>query len=121
MKKKSSEERKMYFCVMSEKNISAGETLVLGTNSRGDLVCCFIDGTFVGFVSAKQPEGCMSFWDIASSVGKNRVLCKVANKGRQSAYSAKRQQSFYPPRIRKSGRTGLRNADFRVILVYNTP
>ena len=44
---------------MSEKNISAGETLVLGTNSRGDLVCCFIDGTFVG---------------------KNRVLCKVAIK-----------------------------------------
>jgi hypothetical protein len=80
MKKKSSEERKMYFCVMSEKNISAGETLVLGTNSRGDLVCCFIDGTFVGFVSAKQPEGCMNFWDIASSVGKNRVLCKVAIK-----------------------------------------
>lgn len=70
----------MYFCVMSEKNISAGETLVLGTNSRGDLVCCFIDGTFVGYVSAKQPEGCMNFWDIASSVGKNRVLCKVAIK-----------------------------------------
>ncbi|MDD7158134.1 MAG: hypothetical protein PUH99_03950 [Firmicutes bacterium] len=70
----------MYFCVMSEKNIQAGETLVLGINSRGDLVCCLIDGTFVGFVSAKQPDGCLGFWEIASSVGRNRVLCKVAIK-----------------------------------------
>ena len=70
----------MYFCILSDKNISAGETLVLGTNSRGDLVCCLIEGTFVGYVSAKQPEGCLDFWEIASSVGKNRVLCKVAIK-----------------------------------------
>lgn len=111
----------MYFCVMSEKNISAGETLVLGTNSRGDLVCCFIDGTFVGFVSAKQPEGCMSFWDIASSVGKNRVLCKVAIKAGKVLILQSDSKVFTRRGIRKSGRTGLRNADFRVILVYNTP
>lgn len=107
---------------MSEKNISAGETLVLGTNSRGDLVCCFIDGTFVGFVSAKQPEGCMSFWDIASSVGKIAFCAKFCDKGRQSGLFCKATAKFLPAlRIRKSGRTGLRNADFRVILVYNTP
>lgn len=70
----------MYFCIMTEKNVKAGEVMVLKCNRWGELGCCLIDGTFIGYVCDKQPEGCMSFWDIASAVGASRVLCNVAVK-----------------------------------------
>ena len=63
-----------------EQNIAVGEVVVLLRNLRGELSCYLMDGTYVGYVCGKQPDGCMSFWDIAADIGSNRVLCKVAIK-----------------------------------------
>lgn len=70
----------MYFCITTEKNVKAGEVMVLKCNCRGEMICCLIDGTFVGYLCDRQPDGCLGFWEIASAIGSERVLCNVAVK-----------------------------------------
>ena len=70
----------MFFCIMAIRNIKIGEVAVLKRNPRGELACYLIDGTYIGYVCGKQPDGCIGFWDMASAVGDKRILCTVAIK-----------------------------------------
>lgn len=70
----------MYFCIMCDRNIATGEVAVLKRNNHGELCCYLIDGTYVGYVCSKQPDGCVDFWDIAANIGANKILCTVTIK-----------------------------------------
>ena len=70
----------MFFCIMAVRNVRVGEVTVLKRNVRGEVCCYLLDGTYVGYLCGKQPDGCMSFWDIVSDLGASKILCTVAIK-----------------------------------------
>ncbi|HIW05395.1 MAG TPA: hypothetical protein H9690_05165 [Firmicutes bacterium] len=91
----------MFFCVMTDRNIKAGEVTVLKYNNRGELACYLIDGTFVGYVSAKQPDGCLSFWEIASSAGGRKILCNVAIRAGRVLIMKSDSKAFERRKVRR--------------------
>ena len=59
--------------------------LVPGYGAQGGIGAFLIGGERVGTLSGRQPEGCLSYWSIASALYNNRVLCDVAVRSGASA------------------------------------
>lgn len=70
----------MYFCIAALTNVSVGEMAILKRGQGGELGCYLLDGTYIGYVCGRQPEGCMDFWEMASEIGSKKIICNVAIK-----------------------------------------
>ncbi len=70
----------MYFCIAALINVNVGETAILKRGTDGELGCYLLDGTYIGYVCGKQPEGCLDFWEMASLLGSKKIICDVAIK-----------------------------------------
>ena len=60
--------------------VSIDEPLVIRSDNLGGIGVYAISGELVGYLAGSQPEGCIDYFTIASSLFSNRVLCKVAIK-----------------------------------------
>lgn len=68
----------MYLFIDLEREVKAGEVVVIRSDNMGGIGAFLIDGSRVGSLSGTQPEGCLNYWTIASAIYNNRVLCDVA-------------------------------------------
>lgn len=91
----------MYFCIMSNRNLKVGEVAVLKFGNDGQLGCYLIDGTFAGHVCARQPEGCMSFWEIASAVGNKKIISFAAIKAGKVIIMQSNSKAFERRAVRR--------------------
>lgn len=65
----------MYVCVSCTGNLRAGDIVILEKdNSFGEVAAKMIGGGIVGFVTDRQPEGCVSREFIENRIGGSRVL-----------------------------------------------
>lgn len=75
----------MYLFIDLEREVKAGEVVVIRSDDMGGIGAFLIGGERVGTLSGRQPEGCLSYWSIASALYNNRVLCDVAVRSGASA------------------------------------
>ena len=65
----------MYVCVSCTGNLRAGDIIILEKDEYfGEVAAKKIGGGIVGFVTDRQPEGCVSRSFIESRIGANRVI-----------------------------------------------
>lgn len=65
----------MYVCVSNSGNLRAGDIVILEKSSDfGEVAARMIGGGIVGFVTDRQPEGCVSKEFVESRIGDNRVI-----------------------------------------------
>ena len=76
--KKVKEHEIMYLFIDLEREVKAGEVVVIRSDNMGGIGAFLIGGTRVGSLSGNQPEGCLDYWTIACAIYNNRVLCDVA-------------------------------------------
>ena len=70
----------MYICIDLIKNINLNDIVVIKVDCNGGIGVFDIGGKRVGNISSERPEGCLSYWNIASNIYNNRILAKVAIK-----------------------------------------
>ena len=68
----------MYLFIDLEREIKAGEIVIIRSDGMGGVGAFLIGGTRIGSLSGNQPEGCLDYWTIVSTIYNNRVLCDVA-------------------------------------------
>lgn len=65
----------MYVCVSCTGNLRAGDIVILEKNNDfGEVAAKMIGGGIVGFVTDRQPEGCVSKSFIENRIGNRRVI-----------------------------------------------
>ncbi len=69
----------MYVCVSCTGNLRAGDIMILERdNAFGEVAAKQIGGGVVGFVTDRQPEGCVSRAFVENRIGNRRVIGRVA-------------------------------------------
>ncbi len=69
----------MYVCVSCTGNLRAGDVIILEKDEYfGEVAAKQIGGGIVGFVTERQPEGCVSRSFVESRIGNRRVIGHAA-------------------------------------------
>ena len=65
----------MYVCVSCTGNLRAGDIVILEKSREfGEVAAKMLGGGIVGFVTPRQPEGCVSRSFVESRIGNHRVI-----------------------------------------------
>ena len=65
----------MYVCVSCTGNLRAGDIMILEKSAEfGEVAAKMIGGGIVGFITERQPEGCVSKTFIENRIGDRRVI-----------------------------------------------
>ena len=70
----------MYICIDLIEEVNVNDIVVIKVDGKGGIGAYAIGGKQVGTLAKESPEGCLSYWNIASNIFNNRILCKVAIK-----------------------------------------
>ena len=69
----------MYICVSCTGGLKAGDIMILEKNDEfGEVAARMIGGGIVGFVTDKQPEGCLGKYFVEKTIGRKRLIGRVA-------------------------------------------
>ena len=70
----------MYICIDLIEEVKVNDIVVIKVDGQGGIGAYAIGGKKVGTLAKECPEGCLSYWKVASNIFNNRIICKVAIK-----------------------------------------
>ena len=70
----------MYIGIEVNEKAKVGDVVIIKSDNRGGIGAFLMTGEKVGEPVGRQPEGCVDYWAMASTLYNNRVLCRLAIK-----------------------------------------
>ena len=68
----------MYIGIEIKGNAKPGEVVIIKSDNEGGIGAFLMTGEKIGEPVGRQPEGCVDYWAMASTLYNNRVLCRLA-------------------------------------------
>lgn len=70
----------MYIGIEVNEKAKVGDVVIIKSDNQGGIGAFLMTGEKVGEPVGRQPEGCVDYWAMASTLYNNRVLCRLAIK-----------------------------------------
>lgn len=67
----------MFIFIEANKDVKAGEVIVVKSDNAGGIGAYLIGGEKAGVLSGDQPDGCVDYWTVARNIYNNRILGKA--------------------------------------------